>query len=138
MPRKSRSGKNLVLLRCFLPNRFWLIGDRGIQKMKTPAPFYEGHLSLFIICEHIWHFVQYNMSYHRPIYSLYKYEEKNVKWFTLRVKRTRVFTALKRNQYTSICIFTTILAFWIHFHTVHWFPLCDFQDAVVWYFPHNY
>jgi hypothetical protein len=41
------------------------IGDSGIQTMKTPAPFYEGHLSLFILCERAWHYVQYNVDYYR-------------------------------------------------------------------------
>jgi len=45
-------GKNLVLLEVVFSNRFWLIGDSGIRKMKTPAPFYEGHSSLFIIWKH--------------------------------------------------------------------------------------
>ncbi len=55
--------------------------------MKTPAPFYEGRSSLFIICKRAWHFVQYNVSYHRLIYYLHKYEELSIKWFTLCVKK---------------------------------------------------
>jgi len=65
MPRKSRSVKISCYWRQFFPNRFWRIGDSWIQKMETPAPFYEGHLSLFIICRCVWHFVQKNVSYHR-------------------------------------------------------------------------
>ena len=65
MPRKSRSAKigkfiNVVFAEPLLTNR----GQR-IQTMKTPAPFCEGHLSLFILCERAWHYVQYNVDYYR-------------------------------------------------------------------------
>jgi hypothetical protein len=55
------------------------IGDSGIQTMKTPAPFYEGHLSLFILCKHVWHFVQYNVNYQRLLILLHNNTSKKEK-----------------------------------------------------------
>jgi len=46
--------------------------------MKTPAPFCEGHLSLFILCKRIWHFVQYNVNYFRLWGFILQEKEKMV------------------------------------------------------------
>ena len=61
-------GKNLVLLKVVFPEP--LLTNRGQRNTKNenPSPFLWGHLSLFIICKRVWHFVQYNVSYHRSIY----------------------------------------------------------------------
>jgi hypothetical protein len=51
MPRKSRSAKIGTIIKVVFAEPLMPIGDSGKQKMKTPAPFCEEHLSLFIICE---------------------------------------------------------------------------------------
>ena len=61
----------------FTAKKLLQIGDSGTQTMKTPAPFVEGHLSLFILCERVRHFVQYNVNYFRLIYFSIKYNTKD-------------------------------------------------------------